>query len=269
MKTLTKGKPLLRLYQINPANLRDLPQCPYPTTCTHANVNIICNSLNCVNPQCSNRTGSPPIVSSLTIDVLPAGTKGLGGFAKRQLHIGDPICHYTGEIIPTLSYHLRQKHLMDHYPDELEKSYTMDFDSQHKICARYYGNYSRFINHSCKPNCFVIPKELYGSKVYIVYANASISPGEELTINNRKKSFICLCSHCCASHSSQRTFLSQSVINKSTIYSQSCTSNLALMHRKKLPLSLLVFLDFLITSIITQTPHTSPRLFRPTSPAYK
>ena len=75
---------------------------------------------------------------------------------------------------------------MEHHPDELEKSYTMDFDSQHKICARYYGNYSRFINHSCKPNCFVILKELYGSKVYIIYANTSISPGEELTINYGK-----------------------------------------------------------------------------------
>jgi hypothetical protein len=55
----------------------------------------------------------------------------------------------------------------------------------------------------------------------------------------------------------------------STIYSQFCSKKLALTCTKKLPLSLLVFLGFLITSIITQTSHTSPRLLRPTSPAYK
>ena len=69
--------------------------------------------------------------------------------------------------------------------------------------------------------------------------------------------------------SSQDTFLTQSVNNISTIYSQFCTKQLRLTHTKKLPLSLLVFLGFLITSMITQTPHTSPRLLRPTSPAYK
>jgi hypothetical protein len=132
--------------------------------CDHANHNTLCDQYNCTNPLCTNRFGNNTIDSKQSITILPTGSKGLGGFATKLFNVGDPICHYTGDILPLSTYHERQQHIQSVDPDEHEKNYAMNYDSQHKLCARYYGNLSRFLNHSCQPNCFVVSKEAYGQK---------------------------------------------------------------------------------------------------------
>jgi hypothetical protein len=60
----------------------------------------------------------------------------------------------------------------------------MEIDPNTFIDAEYYGNMSRFINHSCNPNCRT---EKYasasGKPVVGIFALRDIEVGEELSFN--------------------------------------------------------------------------------------
>ena len=70
----------------------------------------------------------------------------------------------------------------------------MDLFKIRKISKNFYinandsGNYSRFINHSCNPNCGFknILKVISGKNInhyHYIFSNRNISPNEELTID--------------------------------------------------------------------------------------
>jgi SET domain-containing protein len=84
-------------------------------------------------------------------EVRPSSVHGFGGFALRKIPAGTRIVEYVGERLTEAEVDAR-------YGDE-------------------HGNDSRFINHSCDPNC---ESDVVDGHVYIV-AIRDIAPGEELT----------------------------------------------------------------------------------------
>jgi SET domain-containing protein len=74
---------------------------------------------------------------------------GLGGFAITDIPKGTRIIEYTGERINNAEADRR-------YDDEaMRKHHTFLFILNSRTCvdAAYEGNESRFLNHSCDPNC--------------------------------------------------------------------------------------------------------------------
>jgi SET domain-containing protein len=125
-----------------------------------------------------------------------------GLFALEDIPAGAFILEYTGEVITKKEGDQRGKHydkvgmsyLFDmNDPDEdnefemnVQKSYNEDF---FPLCidAAYYGNESRFINHSCTPNIksFNISTDIesYTYHRVALFAVKNIRRGKELTID--------------------------------------------------------------------------------------
>lgn len=97
---------------------------------------------------------------------------GKGVFALVDIPRGARIIEYVGEII-TWDEALRRH---PHDPSQPNHTFYFHVDEQRVIDALYGGNASRWINHSCQPNC-VADEE--GGRIFI-RARRAIKAGEEL-----------------------------------------------------------------------------------------
>ncbi|GDX56139.1 SET domain-containing protein-lysine N-methyltransferase [Comamonadaceae bacterium] len=106
------------------------------------------------------------------IQVRRSGVHGKGVFALQDLAEGEALIEYIGEIINWVEAERRHPH------DPLQPNHTFYFhiDAERVIDARYGGNASRWINHSCAPNC---EADAVGGRVFI-RALRPILRGEEL-----------------------------------------------------------------------------------------
>ena len=98
--------------------------------------------------------------------------QGQGAFATEPIKKGTKIIEYTGERISNDEADRR-------YDDaEMQRHHTFLFtlSSRTIVDGNVDGNESRFINHSCDPNCEAI---IDRSRIWI-YAKRNIQPGEEL-----------------------------------------------------------------------------------------
>jgi len=97
---------------------------------------------------------------------------GKGVFALTDFAKGETIIEYVGEIISWKEALRRHPH----DPKDPNHTFYFHIDEKHVIDAKYGGNSSRWINHSCKPSCE--PDEVDG-RVFIK-AIRDIKAGEEL-----------------------------------------------------------------------------------------
>ncbi|MCB9818330.1 SET domain-containing protein-lysine N-methyltransferase [Candidatus Nomurabacteria bacterium] len=100
---------------------------------------------------------------------------GLGLFANTSFKKGDLVIEYTGEIISEAEANRRG----GKYLFELNDDWTID--------GKGRDNLARYINHSCKPNCY--PELSEDEKQVFIYAKRKIALGEELTYNYGKTYF--------------------------------------------------------------------------------
>lgn len=114
---------------------------------------------------------------------------GLGLFATAEFKKGELVIEYTGERITEAEANRRG----GKYLFELNDNFTID--------GKGRENTARYLNHSCKPNCY---PELNDDETQIfIYAKRAIKAGEELTYNYGKMYFNdligkndCLCAPC-------------------------------------------------------------------------
>ncbi len=83
------------------------------------------------------------------IQTRKSGVHGKGVFALADLAEGENLIEYIGEVI-TWKEALRRH---PHDPKEPNHTFYFHIDEKHVIDAKVGGNSSRWINHSCKPNC--------------------------------------------------------------------------------------------------------------------
>ncbi|MBV8125933.1 MAG: SET domain-containing protein-lysine N-methyltransferase [Burkholderiaceae bacterium] len=142
-----------------------------------------------------------PAKAARRIQVRRSGVHGRGVYAVAPLAAGEVLIEYTGERISW-------DEAMDRHPhDPSNPNHTFYFhiEDGRVIDALYGGNSSRWINHSCEPNC---EADEVNGRVFIK-ALRDIFPGEELfydyglVIDERytpklKKEFACHCGspHC-------------------------------------------------------------------------
>ncbi len=111
-------------------------------------------------------------INGRRIQTRRSGVHGKGVFALTDFAEGETIIEYVGEIISW------KEALRRHPHDPTDPNHTFYFhiDETHVIDAKYGGNSSRWINHSCKPSGE--PDEVDG-RVFIK-AIRDIKAGEEL-----------------------------------------------------------------------------------------
>ena len=106
------------------------------------------------------------------IQVRASGIHGKGVYATAPIRKGARIIEYTGKRLPW-------KKAMD-LParDEGDPYHTFFFSLENGdvIDAAIGGNQSRWINHSCEPNCETFEED----DCIFVYALRSLKPGDEL-----------------------------------------------------------------------------------------
>ena len=128
----------------------------------------------------ARRAPAPPPTSKLQdpttdgrrIQTRKSGVHGKGVFALADLAEGEKLIEYIGEVI-TWKEALRRH---PHDPKEPNHTFYFHMDEKHVIDAKVGGNSSRWINHSCKPNCEADEEK---GRVFIK-ALRNIKAGEEL-----------------------------------------------------------------------------------------
>ncbi|NRD48913.1 SET domain-containing protein [Corallococcus exiguus] len=110
---------------------------------------------------------------SIPFELRQSPIQGTGAFATRRIRKGARIIEYIGERITQSEADAR-------YDDEsMERHHTFLFnlDDDTVLDAGTLHNESRYINHSCEPNC----QSLIDKGRIHIYALRAIEPGEELS----------------------------------------------------------------------------------------
>ena len=120
-------------------------------------------------PQAPTATPAGPV---RRLQVRRSGVHGKGVFAQRALAAGERLAEYTGEVI-AWDEALRRH---PHDPANPHHTFFFHIDGDCVIDAKVGGNSTRWINHSCVPNCEATQE---GQRVFIG-ALRDIAAGEEL-----------------------------------------------------------------------------------------
>ncbi len=115
---------------------------------------------------------APPAFGGRRIQTRRSGVHGKGVFAVQDIAEGEVLIEYTGEVISWQEAQDRHPH------DPLQPNHTFYFhvDEDRVIDANVGGNSSRWINHSCDPNCYADERD---GRIFIK-ALRNIAAGEEL-----------------------------------------------------------------------------------------
>ncbi|KAF2905274.1 hypothetical protein ILUMI_00894 [Ignelater luminosus] len=155
-----------------------------------------CNQLcNCNAITCNNRIVQHGLTQRFQL--FKTETKGWGIRTLRNIAKGTYVCEYIGEVIADTEADRRE-----------DDSYIFDLDNKDSesfcIDAKQYGNFTRFINHSCEPNLipirvFIEHHDLRFPRIAF-FANRDITAEEELSFDYgerfwivKYKSFTCDC----------------------------------------------------------------------------
>jgi SET domain-containing protein len=120
----------------------------------------------------SSPSPKKPAAGGRRIQTRRSGVHGNGVFAVQNLAEGEVLIEYVGQIISWKEALRRHPH----DPSDPNHTFYFHIDENRVIDAKYGGNSSRWINHSCAPNCEADEDE---GRVFIK-ALRNIKAGEEL-----------------------------------------------------------------------------------------
>ena len=138
-----------------------------------------CSEVYCPHgSRCTNRRFQ--LKQYAPLDVLRAGRKGFGLFAKEDLPAGTFLIEYVGEVLEEEEYERRkqfyEKSHQRHY-------YFMNIGNGETVDATRKGGVGRFINHSCEPNCETQKWTVNGEVTIGLFTKLDVAAGTELTFD--------------------------------------------------------------------------------------
>jgi hypothetical protein len=113
-----------------------------------------------------------PRASSPLITVRRSRVQGKGVFATREIAAGERIIEYQGALLT----HEETDSMCDDEAMRRHHTFLFAVDDKYVIDGGRGGNESRFINHSCEPNCESVVE---GRRIFI-HATRDIQAGEEV-----------------------------------------------------------------------------------------
>uniref|UniRef100_A0A0D9YUU6 Histone-lysine N-methyltransferase n=1 Tax=Oryza glumipatula TaxID=40148 RepID=A0A0D9YUU6_9ORYZ len=134
------------------------------------------------NCHCSDMCTNKPFRKDKKIKAVKTKRCGWGAISLEPLEKGDFIIEYVGEVINDATceqrlWDMKRRGDKNFYMCEISKDFTID--------ATFKGNTSRFLNHSCDPNCKLEKWQVDGETRVGVFASRSIQVGEHLTYDYR------------------------------------------------------------------------------------
>jgi uncharacterized protein len=120
----------------------------------------------------SSPSRTTPSASGKRIQVRRSGVHGKGVFALQDLAEGETLIEYVGEVISWDEAQDRHPH----DPKDPNHTFYFHVNEDRVIDALFGGNSSRWINHSCNPNC---EADEDNDRIFIK-AIRNIKAGEEL-----------------------------------------------------------------------------------------
>jgi SET domain-containing protein len=129
-------------------------------------------------PTAASRSRARP---DLAFEIRRSSIQGRGAFATRRIRAGQRLIEYTGDRISPDEGDRRYEE------DGMQRHHTFLFtlDDDTVIDGGRGGNESRYINHSCDPNCEAVIED---GRIFI-YAKRNIQPGSELTYDYQYERF--------------------------------------------------------------------------------
>uniref|UniRef100_A0A182JWZ4 Histone-lysine N-methyltransferase n=1 Tax=Anopheles christyi TaxID=43041 RepID=A0A182JWZ4_9DIPT len=172
----------------------DEDPCGPTSACLNRAILMECSSKTCpAKERCSNQRFTKRIYPSLEVRYF--SDKGFGLVTLEDLKSGQFVIEYVGEVINSGEF-VRRVQMMQTAKEE--NYYFLTVEPDMTIDAGPKGNVSRFINHSCEPNCETQKWTIGETRVIGLFAIKDIKSGEELTFNYNLESLgnnksVCLC----------------------------------------------------------------------------
>ncbi|GKD82625.1 histone-lysine N-methyltransferase ASHR3, partial [Tanacetum coccineum] len=149
-----------------------------PQECICRCLNISCSSVCKCSENCTNR----PFQEAKKLKLIKTQDRGWGVEAAEFINEGDFIIEYVGEVLDEA---VCERRFWDMKAQGVTQFYMVSVRKDFNIDASVKGNESRFLNHSCDPNCELQQWDVNGMTCLGIFANSSIEPGEELTFDYR------------------------------------------------------------------------------------
>ncbi|KAL5041635.1 hypothetical protein BDW71DRAFT_163463 [Aspergillus fruticulosus] len=146
-----------------------------------------CNSLCGCEDKCWNRVIQ--LGRTIRLEIFYTGARGFGLRSPDPIRAGQFIDLYLGEVITTSKADQREKIAnARNAPSYLfNLDFLVDDESSYVVDGANYGAATRFINHSCNPNCrmFAVSRTHGDEYLYDLafFALREIKPGTELTFD--------------------------------------------------------------------------------------
>lgn len=163
-------------------------------TCCNVASQIECDS-SCNNSICQNQHFRQSIsIKDSSLYIKITNNKGWGLFFRRIIPQDQFIIEYVGELIDEPQLKQRMHKAIKNRDHDF---YHVKIGPKSYIDAKYYGNLSRFINHSCDPNCRLERWTAYdnGERTKLgFFSNREILVNEEIVFDyNWQTNTKCLC----------------------------------------------------------------------------
>lgn len=158
-------------------------------TCLNRSLNMECTKATCGygvddERRCHNRDLQRHTKGKVIARPTPG--KGWGLFAASDIPSGALVIEYVGEILDDAGTEAR---LREYKAAGQRHFHIMEISKDLVIDAGRCGNDSRFVNHSCRPNCGALKKDVGGETRVGIFALEDIRAGAELTYDYRFVAF--------------------------------------------------------------------------------
>ncbi|XP_019954931.1 histone-lysine N-methyltransferase NSD3 isoform X3 [Paralichthys olivaceus] len=207
-KFIKSNKPVGKV-QMHVADLSEIPRCNCRSTdehpcsldsqCLNRMLQYECHPQVCpAGDNCENQCFTKRLFAET--EVIKTEGRGWGLRANQALRKGDFVTEYVGEVIDSEECQQRIKRAHENH---VSNFYMLTLTKDRVIDAGPKGNSSRFMNHSCSPNCETQKWTVSGDVRIGLFTLCDIDAGTELTFNynlhcvgNRRTSCHCGSDNC-------------------------------------------------------------------------
>ncbi|CAK6950730.1 histone-lysine N-methyltransferase NSD3 isoform X2 [Scomber scombrus] len=207
-KFIKSNKPVGKV-QVHVADLSEIPRCNCRPTdehpcsldsqCLNRMLQYECHPQVCpAGDNCENQCFSKRLYAET--EVIKTEGRGWGLRTNQVLRKGDFVTEYVGEVIDSEECQQRIKRAHENH---VANFYMLTLTKDRVIDAGPKGNSSRFMNHSCSPNCETQKWTVNGDVRIGLFTLCDIEAGTELTFNynlhcvgNRRTSCHCGSDNC-------------------------------------------------------------------------
>uniref|UniRef100_A0A674NYC4 Histone-lysine N-methyltransferase NSD3 n=1 Tax=Takifugu rubripes TaxID=31033 RepID=A0A674NYC4_TAKRU len=187
-KFIKSNKPVGKV-QMHVADLSEIQRCNCRPTdehpcglhsqCLNRMLQYECHPQVCpAGDNCENQGFTKRLYAET--EVVKTADRGWGLKANQPLKKGEFVTEYVGEVIDAEECQQRIKRAHENH---MTNFYMLTLTKDRVIDAAQKGNLSRFINHSCSPNCETQKWTVNGDVHIGLFALCDIDAGTELTFN--------------------------------------------------------------------------------------